>query len=158
LDLKGSAATDRDRADASTALRRLDTATRHVWERKGTHNGFLLATSETLEGLAIAMRRYAWDEIVEVIRWSAERVAARKLAPAMFATTFRGAAFDCRYADWQRHVRWEAQRAVAAAHAEPEPSPPPESATGGDYRAMLESVLGEVAASACVAASVGGES
>ncbi len=116
LGMEGSA-DDRARSDARAAMRSLDAVLRHVWERRQVNRGFIPATSEMLDGLATAMRRYSWEAIVECMRWSAERCADGRLDPRMLATTFRGGAFDSRHADWQRDLERAQLRAVRAAEA-----------------------------------------
>ncbi len=133
LGLEGTTTED-ERIGARRALGSLDQVVRLVWERRSVHHGFISSTTETLEGLTTAMRRYPWEHIVACVRWSAERCADGRLDPRMLATTFRGGAFDSRHADWQKHLRSAALQAVSAAE-HPEPARAP--ATAQEQAAVL---------------------
>ncbi len=83
----------------------LDAATRQVWRSLGQTHGFLAWDDDAISALAVALRRYELEEIVAVVRWSATELAAGRLSPGWFATTFRGAAFDDRYRRYQASLR-----------------------------------------------------
>ncbi len=97
-------ATDEHRASASAVVDDLDGAVRRVWKRLGKTHGFLAWDDNTLSGLAVALRRYDLSEIVAVVEWSAAELAAGRLQPGLFATTFKGNAFCDRHRRWQAHM------------------------------------------------------
>ncbi len=92
---------DRDLGAARRMLERLDAAVRSVWDRVGRRHAFLAVDEPAIAGLALAMRRYPLAELEACVVWSAERLAAGRLTPGYFATTFRGNAFAARHRDWQ---------------------------------------------------------
>jgi hypothetical protein len=128
---------DRDLGAARAMLERLDAAVRSVWDRVGRRHGWLAVDEPTLAGLALAMRRYPLAELEACVVWSAERLAAGRLSPGYFATTFRGNAFAARHRDWQNELaaedRRRRQEAAIAADVRTAPVEQLELA-GGDRR------------------------
>jgi len=113
-------------ADAGALVGQLEGTVRAVWDRVGKRHGFLLWDDSTLSGLAVAMRRFEISELLGCIEWSAHELAAGRLDPRLFSTTFRGNGFCDRYRTWQARLeRIRQQEAEARRRAAEPPQPAP---------------------------------
>lgn len=136
----------------------LDAVVRSVWaELGGTPHGFFALDDRTIAGVAIALRRYPWPEIVDVVRWSAHELAGGRLSIGYFATTFRGQAFDARHRTWREaEARREREDAIARRSRG---DAPPSSASGSasdDVTPLAGDALEQLARNAMLALRGGG--
>jgi hypothetical protein len=123
----------------------LDAVVRSVWaELGGTPHGFFALDERTIAGVAIALRRYPWPEVVDVVRWSAHELATGRLSVGYFATTFRGQAFDARHRSWRvaearraREVALEQRARDEGAASSASPSSVAAQVLGGDALEQL---------------------